>query len=1476
MPVGFSAPSEHDACGIALIVDRRGRASREIVTRGLEALRRLAHRGAVDLQGRSSDGAGILTAIPWDLFKPDLPAALRDPAASRIAAMFALNPRQRARAMAEARLVLRREGWEHVTWRDVPLATAALVPRMRASAPVMVQCFARAGRKSVSPSPYRTRVAIEARWAGAGLTDCSISSLSDRTIVYKGLIDPRALAQVFPDLVDPRFHSPFAVLHQRFSTNTWPRWDLAQPFQAIAHNGEINTLRANRLWMEARVGETNLPREADIVGHGGSDSQSLDAAVQWLASVGYAVPHALARLLPPAWENDERLAAPVKAFFRHQSCYAEPWDGPAAIAFADGHHAGAMVDRNGFRPIRTVETADGLVCAASEAGAFDCPASGVRHRGRLGPGEMLVVDLAHGTVRHGHQVVTDLAGRENYEALEAASVRHLRAEAIRRVAVPVPYVQRRHQLFGWTREEIDVIVRPMAVEGHEAVGSMGDDATLAALSTRARPLTDYFRQRFAQVTNPPLDPLREGHVMSLRTLLGRRGRWEPGGLPPVLVEIDSPILHDGHLAALMAQDHARAVVLPMTFDADGGTNALPHALTHLQATACALAANGARVLVLSDRQVAPGHAPMPAVLATAAVDTGLRAAHLRLRASIVVESGEPRDAHHVAALCAFGAGAVLPYLLYDTAASLSDDGETAVERCRTALQAGLLKIMSRMGVCAFEAYTSGRLFDSIGLDATLAAWFGHTTNIVSGSLTIDHLAKGAVARARSAAAPAAALPHPGFHTFRRGGDHHAFNPTLVRQLHQATTGDRAQAYAAFATLATTRPPNAVRDLVAFVSRDAVPLDEVEPGESICRRFFASAMSVGALSPDAHRTIAQAMNSIGARSNSGEGGEEPERLRPNVDASARSATKQVASARFGVTPAYLISATELQIKMAQGSKPGEGGQLPAAKVDDTIARLRHTEAGTSLISPPPHHDIYSIEDLAQLIHDLRTFHPRARMNVKLVSQPGIGVIAAGVVKAGAQAIQISGHAGGTGASPRGSIKHAGAPWEFGLVEAHRALVANGSRHRVVLQTDGGLQTGRDIAIAAALGADEFGFGTSALVAIGCVMARQCHQNTCPVGIATQRPDLKARYAGTPEMLVGYLRLVAQEVRQILASLGLRSVAELVGRSDLLAAKEETLGIDITPLLAPTPWTRRPARPTNTRRRRSGELNRSLALAARRDLGRRPIRFTAHIRNTDRSVGAELAGLLAMRRGDAGTAHAPVEVHLAGSAGQSLWAFALPGMHVRLEGDANDGVGKGMHGGEIVIRPPRAERASAPVLVGNAALYGATGGRLFVAGRAGERFAVRNSGAWAVVEGVGDHGCEYMTAGAVMVLGPVGRNFAAGMTGGIAYVLDASDHTIDAAVAARVVRRRDGLDGDESWVRAWLAEHHERTGSALAAELLRHWRATRDRFSAITPVRDHDAAPVPRENSEPAVVRVPVAFVRTDPPIHPDAPPQASAL
>jgi glutamate synthase domain-containing protein 2/glutamate synthase domain-containing protein 1/glutamate synthase domain-containing protein 3 len=1440
---------EHDACGVAVVVDRRGRASRSIVERGLEALARLAHRGAVDARGRSSDGAGILTAIPWDLIAPDVSRTLADPAAPRVAAMFTLDPQQADSAMAAARAVMQRLGWEGLSWRDVPMRASALTARLRAGAPRMVQCFASARWRSASCSPWRTRVAIEARWRRLGLTGCSVTSLSDRTMVYKGLIDPGSLPRLFPDLADGRFKSPFAVLHQRFSTNTWPRWDLAQPFHSIAHNGEINTIGGNRMWMQVRLADARVGDVADIVKAGGSDSQTLDAAVEWLRASGLSTPRALARLLPPAWEQNERLPAEVRDFHRYESCFAEPWDGPAAIAFADGRHVGAMVDKNGFRPLRTMTTTDGLVCMASETGVFDLPAATVSSRGRLGPGEMLVVDLERGTILHGERVIRDLAQHQGASAIHRAAPTRLTTSGM-----DDDRLQRLQREFGWTREEIELIVRPIVCDGQEAIGSMGDDAMLPALSGRDRPLTDYFRQRFAQVTNPPLDPAREAHVMSLRTLLGQRGQWTGAPGAPVLLELDSPILIEEELASVTAQVDVPATRLPIGFDAAGGSAALREAVSALQSAAVALARSGTRIIVLSNRDLESGAAPIPALLAATAVDTALRGARLRLGTSFIVESGEIRDAHQAAALCAFGASAVVPYLLYATASEITAHDPRAVERCRKALEGGLRKILSKMGVCSFEAYSGARLFYAIGLDKELGSYFGDTVAL-HGRLSLDQLAAGALRRREQSASPRLLpLAHPGYHTFRRDGDQHAFNPALVRHLHEASGRDDANAYQAFATLTGAREPNALRDLFEFAPAEPIDIETVEPVDAICRRFFASAMSVGALSPEAHRTIATAMNRLGARSNSGEGGEEPERQRPYADATARSATKQVASARFGVTPAYLISSTELQIKMAQGSKPGEGGQLPAGKVDALIARLRHTQPGTSLISPPPHHDIYSIEDLAQLIHDLRCFHPRARINVKLVSQPGIGVVAAGVVKAGADAIQISGHEGGTGASPRGSIKHAGAPWELGLSEAHHTLVATGLRANVVLQTDGGLQTGRDVAIAAALGADEFGFGTAALVAVGCVMARQCHQNTCPVGIASQRPELRARFTGSPDMLVRYLRLVAQDVRQVLASLGLRRVADLVGRADLLRSKRDVAIVDAASLIPSSPSTRAGARRTRRPAPHADSLDRVLDAVAQGRLGVAPIRFIGRIRNTDRSVGARLAGRLAMQSGNRGTAHAPVEVRLTGSAGQSLWAFALPGMHVRVDGDANDGVGKGMHGGEIVVRPPHGNRAPAPVLIGNAALYGATGGRMFVAGRAGERFAVRNSGAWAVVEGLGDHGCEYMTGGAVLVLGSVGRNFAAGLTGGVAYVLD--HEGIEEHLHAAGITIRRGLQHEESWIRAWLAEHHERSGSDVAAELLNDWAASCDRFWVITPATA-GAAAAPAASIASVAHRAPLA-------------------
>ncbi len=1448
---------DHDACGVGVIVDRRLRPSHEWLARALEALRRLTHRGASGDGAGSADGAGILAAIPWSLLAADLGARFLESGQPRALGMCFCPPGGEAALRACVEQALAREGWAEAAWRPVPVDHAVLGETEREAAPVILQVAALHSRPvadeaALDASLHRARLAIERAFAVQGLDGAALASFSTRTVVYKALVSPADLPRFYGDLSDPRYETTFAVVHQRFSTNTFPQWALAQPFRVLAHNGEINTILGNRLrarqrQADAAAGVGVAAEAGTVVRLSGSDSQSLDDMVDHLRQGGLSLAHAFARLLPRAWEHDRTVAADARAFEQFQATTAEPWEGPAAIAFCDGRQAGAVLDRNGFRPLRVLLSTDGLVTVGSETGIFDIPEARVEHRGRLGPGEMLVVDLASGTLLEDGAMRARLAAGRPYAQLVARTVVPLPARAgSAQPDAALADLTTAHRAFGYTAEELELIVRPMAEEGKEAVGSMGDDAPLAALSTRRRLLPDYFRQRFAQVTNPPIDPLREQMVMSLRTLLGRRGSLlDEATADARLAACDSPVLCDAQVEALGRLPDRPAAIVDTTFDPAAGEAGFLAALDRTASEAAAHVSAGAAIVILSDRAAGPTAAPLPALLATAAADRALARAGLSTRASLVVDSGEPRDAHQVAALLAFGAGAVCPWLGCRTAAALAarkgESAALAVDRYLHALDHGLLKVLSRMGVCTIAAYAGAHLMEAIGLDRALLDAYFPDTAAIPGALTLDRVAAESVAWHRTASdAGPGVLPHPGVHGYRRDGEYHAYNPALVKAFHHAVAAGEPDAWARFTALVDDRPAVAVRDLLAFTPQTAVPIDEVEPVERIVTRFFVSAMSVGALGPEAHRVLAMAMNRLGARSNSGEGGEEPDRFaRPMEGDWAASATRQVASARFGVTPAYLRSAAEIQIKMAQGSKPGEGGQLPAAKVVDHIAALRHAQPGTPLISPPPHHDIYSIEDLAQLIYDLRSFHPAARINVKLVSTTGLGVIAAGVVKTGARAIQISGHDGGTGASPRGSIKHAGLPWEIGLNDAHRVLSARGVRGRVALQTDGGLKTGRDVALAAALGADEYGFGTAALVAIGCLMARQCHLNTCPVGIATQRPDLRARFSGTVDQAVRYFTLVAADVRQILASLGLRSLGELVGRVDLLRLRDEarTPALDVSALLEPVHGA--PARDlgdTGPGPGDAGTLNGRLAARAGEALGRHPVELSATIRNTDRSVGATLSGLIADRHGDRGIPDAPIRIRLSGHAGQSLGAFSTPGLEIALAGDANDGVGKGMHGGTIAIRPPAGTGPSGQVLVGNAALYGATGGRLFVAGRAGERFAVRNSGAQAVVEGVGRHGCEYMTGGVVVVLGPTGPNFGAGMTGGAAYVYD-PDGTLADRLNHELVRL-DALDAaQEQALRALLLDHHAVTGSALAACLLAEWTARLPLFSTVQPKGDH---------------------------------------
>src|SRR3954468_21818 len=1293
--------AEHDACGVGFIAHVRGRAGHDIIAHGLTALRRLTHRGAEASLG-AVDGCGVLTAIPWtwigEAFGGQLPAAR-----TRGLGMLFVHPSDRLQAAELIERELRHAGARSIDWRIVPTDPAAVLRAQRDTTPKVLQVVAGfdEGRQAADAALYRARLRIErlARTAGVRLT---IVSLSTRTLVHKGLVTPDALDRFFPDLADPRFISPFITFHQRFSTNTSADWALAQPFRTLAHNGEINTIAGNRLWMRARAADaTALPGfsvDPPISTHG-SDSLSLDAAIELLRHNGYSLAHAVTRLVPPAWERDRDLPPDVRAFYEFQSLLSEPWDGPSALVFADGRCVGAALDRNGFRPARIVHTADNLVAVASEVGVLRADEHEIVNRDRLGPGDMIVVDVERGTVMGTNEIRRRLAFRRRY--------RHLVADVIRPLANPIGVdvhgpagpgirpdaaadLSRRQAAFGCSREEIELLLKPMIAHAHEAVGSMGDDAPPAALSQRARLFTDYFRQRFAQVTNPSVDPYRESSVMSLTTMIGGHGSFiDELAARPVRIVLRSPILTRRELAQLASQPALQAVTIDTVFAAGGGVAAFDGRLHAMCDEACAAVERGSALIILTDRGAGPDRIAVPALLAQAGVHHALVNGGLRMRASLVVETGDARDAHQIGLLFGYGAAAVCPSLGYETIAALAGADPTgcdvAMTRYRLALERGLRTLMSKMGVCTFSGYCGAQLFEILGLDASLVARFFPGTASPVGGATLADVAATVIARhQRAFAAAAPAADYPGLHGFRRDGEYHATNPMIVRGLQKARDealaappahgADAAHpAYDTFTSHVYNRPASAIRDLLELVPAAPaarVPLDTVEPTDAICRRFFASAMSVGALSPEAHRTIARAMNRLGARSNSGEGGEEPDRyLRPTtgVSASARgysrsgdgetapetlrdngadwdgSRTKQVASARFGVTPAYLRSADELQSKIAQGSKPGEGGQLPGIKVIPHIARLRHAQPGTTLISPPVHHDIYSIEDLAELIYDLRVFHPAARINVKLVASVGVGIIATGVAKAGAEAIQISGHDGGTGASPRASIKHAGMPWEIGLSEAHHALSRAGLRGRVVLQTDGGLKTGRDIALAAALGAEEYGFGTAALVALGCVMARQCHANTCPVGIATQREDLRADFAGTADMLVGYLQLIAGEVREILASLGLTSLQELVGRVDLLRRRDGVVpSISLEALLTPA-VVERPVAP-NVERTANGERTGMPWNAERRTMPSselmdtigpdHPLSLSGSIANTDRAFGAGIAGAIAARFGDRG--------------------------------------------------------------------------------------------------------------------------------------------------------------------------------------------------------------------------------------------------
>jgi glutamate synthase (ferredoxin) len=1401
----FSA--DHDACGVGFIAQLGGPASRGVVERGLEALARLAHRGGVDADGRSGDGAGLLVGLPKAFFRRvACEDAIELPNEFGIGMVF-LQRGQEEQAVDAIRTSVGNFDLSFLGWRSVPTDPSILGPRSRDSLPVIRQCFvAPRGKSSQLKSRglesfdfelqlFRLRQELEGI-SNAGYY-CSFSS---RTIVYKGLLTPEQLAPFYLDLNDPEFESAFVVFHQRYSTNTQPSWSLAQPFRFVAHNGEINTISSNRRWFQAR-GPTlrhqlRLPGNSRLLQPGMSDSASFDNALEALVRSGSSIAESALRLVPPAWEHDEHLDPGLRDFLANSAPEQEPWDGPAALLFTDGHLVGAKLDRNGLRPLRYTLTSDGLLIVGSEVGITDLSDKQVIERQRLGPGEMLLADPASGTFFRPGEVARLVHANDILRSARTVI-------AVENTAAPINLdANRLMAAFGWTEDQFRMLFQPLVENGQEPLWSMGDDAPPALLSSLPRPLWDYCKQRFAQVTNPPIDPLRESHVMSLDVYLGEN------------TKLESPLLDAGQLDSL-GQALLTIHCIDFSFDAAGGVEAARQVLIRIREEASTAAAGG-RAILLSDRAVSDKRAALPALLAVSCVWRAMTAAGA-WKLPLIVETGQVIDTHHVALLVAAGASAVHPYLAMSLSARADLEGPA---RYRDAIEKGLRKVLARMGISTMSSYRNSQIFETIGLDPAVCDEFfedaGHT---LSGK-SLDGLLEDCLAyHAAGFGSAAAEFRDAGLYRFRRNGELHSSSPELVRRMHRYIKSRTAENQASLAVLSNERKNVSVRDLLEVRPAQGFSVDEVESEVSLLSRFSTQAMSLGAISPEAHQTLAIAMNRLGGRSNTGEGGEDPSIYYERPEANNR--VKQVASARFGVTAEYLVHADEIEIKMAQGSKPGEGGQLPSSKVTPYIARLRHAVPGTSLISPPPHHDIYSIEDLAQVIYDLRAVNPNARIGVKLVSSSGVGVIATGVAKAGADVITISGHDGGTGASPLTSIKNTGLPWEIGLRDAHTALVRAGLRARVRLRVDGGLKFARDVVVAALLGAEEFGFGTAALLAIGCVMARQCHLNTCPVGIATQDEALRARFAGNPEMVETFFRALAADVRELLAGMGAGSIDEILGSVDRLrprsAEAEQSVASLLQPILDPPSQFPCPHEDSSALH---VELNR--VVDDLESLSTRPYRFD--ITSEDRAVGAHFSGEVLRRLGSSfgrsTLEMAGVDCEFFGTAGQSFGAFLISGANFRLIGEANDYVGKGLCGGSIAITVQAEASARGDVLVGNTVLYGATSGELFVAGRAGERFAVRNSGALAVVEGVGRHGCEYMTAGVVIILGPAGANMGAGMTGGLAYLLrsDADDYFNDDSVNRDSVRFAILEPQEELWLRRILRRHLQLTGSPRAADLL----------------------------------------------------------
>ncbi|MBK8459599.1 MAG: glutamate synthase large subunit [Micropruina sp.] len=1471
---------EHDACGVAFVATLSGKPSHDIVAMGITALENLDHRGATGADAAAGDGAGMLLQVP-DAFLREV-AGFDLPDAGHYAmgmAFLPTDPVKRATAKRTIEYLAVEEGLDILGWRAVPTVASTLSPISRSVMPKFEQLFVRALNDASGIDldrlvyPLRQRARNEA--------SVYFASLSSRTTVYKGMLTTQQLAEVFPDLTDPRIASALVLVHSRFSTNTFPAWELAHPYRLLAHNGEINTVKGNRNWMRARealLASDKIPGDLErvfpICTPGGSDSTSFDEVLELLHLGGRSLPHAVLMMIPEAWENHDEMDADRRAFYNFHSSVMEPWDGPAAVAFTDGSLIGATLDRNGLRPGRYWVSDEGLVVFASEAGVLDIPQHKVVAKGRLQPGRMLLVDLEQHRLIDDDEIKSQLAAEQPYaEWLEAGRINFRDLPDRQHVVHSAASVNRRQQVFGYSHEELKLILAPMASTGYEPIGSMGSDTPPAVLSTRPRLLFDYFAQLFAQVTNPPLDAIREELVTSLGSTFGPEGNLlDPGPESCQHIVIGYPILDSDQMAKLVRINRDGSMpaydthVVRGLYPVDSGAEGLEARLDELCSQVSEAIARGCRTIILSDRHSNADLAPIPSLLLTSAVHHHLVREKTRTQVGLIVEAGDVREVHHVALLIGFGAAAVNPYLAFESVEDLARrewlvkaEPGVAVKNLRKALGKGVLKVMSKMGVSTLASYTGAQIFEALGLSSALVEkYFTGTTSRIEG-VGLEEIAKGIAMRHAIAyppdriTLPHRTLPVGGEYQWRREGEPHLFDPETVFRLQHATRAKRYDIFKAYTDRVNDQSQRlmTLRGLLEFNSeRPPLPIEEVEPISEIVKRFSTGAMSYGSISQEAHETLAIAMNRLGGKSNTGEGGEDVERL---YDPERRSAIKQVASGRFGVTSDYLTNATDVQIKMAQGAKPGEGGQLPGGKVYPWVAKTRHSTPGVGLISPPPHHDIYSIEDLKQLIHDLKCANPVARVHVKLVAEVGVGTVAAGVSKAKADVVLISGHDGGTGAAPLTSLKHAGGPWELGLAETQQTLLLNGLRDRIVVQVDGQLKTGRDVIIGALLGAEEFGFATAPLVVSGCIMMRVCHLDTCPVGVATQNPELRAKFNGQAEFVVTFFEYIAEEVREILAQLGFRTLEEAVGHVEVLQARKaidhwKAHGLDLSPILHAVDVGDGPLhRITGQDHGLTEKLDVELIRLSQPALTKGElVRADLLVRNVDRTVGTILGHEVTKATRGKGLPENTIDLTLRGTAGQSFGAFLPAGITLRLVGDTNDYFGKGLSGGRLTVRPAEdaAFVAEEQIIAGNVIGYGATSGELFIRGKVGERFCVRNSGATAVVEGVGDHGCEYMTGGEALILGATGRNFAAGMSGGTAWVLDLNEQRLN----TEMVDPHPLTPAQVDRVTELLHRHVDETGSAVAARLLAEGRIA-DRFTAVVP-RDYARVMAARDQAEAA--------------------------